>query len=66
MAAREKEHRHNEFMAALKGIDINKGKETDAKEKFDEIQSRVTSKLTGESQEKLEIGNLGFEFEVED
>lgn len=64
-ASREKEHRHNKFMAALKGVDLDEGT-NDAKEKFDEVQRRVQSRLRGVSAQQLEMDEFGLDIEEEE
>lgn len=53
-------------MAALKGIDLDEGKNTEAKEKFDEINRRVQARLHGKSEQQLELDEFGLEIEVEE
>lgn len=65
-AMREREHRANKFAAALKGIDLDKGSEDENKERFEAVQRRVAAKLTGKSQEQMELDELAFDFEVEE
>lgn len=64
-ASREKEHRHNKFLAALHGVDIDKGRQEDAEAAFDRVQRRVAAKLSGASEEQLEHMDFGIEFEIE-
>lgn len=64
-AYRKQKHEDRKFMAALKGVDLDDG-QTDAKEKFDEVQRRVQAKLTGESEQKLELDVFGLDIETED
>lgn len=64
-AARDKEHRHNRFMAMLKGIDIDAPAKEEAKERFDRAKMRAESRLTGRSSEELELDSLGIEIETE-
>lgn len=66
VAGNKKEQRHNEFMAALKGIDLNKNKQTDAKERFDEVQRRVEAKLTGADERQLELDIFGTDIEIDE
>lgn len=49
--AREKKHDDQRFMAALKGIDLDKGKESD----FDKIKARAEAKALGVSEEQYEL-----------
>lgn len=53
-------------MAALKGIDLDEGSTVDAKEKFDEVQRRVNARLTGKSEQELELAEFGLEIETEE
>lgn len=66
MASRAKEHRQQKFAAALKGIDLDEGSKDSAKERFEAVQRRVESKLSGESQDKMELFELGIEFETDE
>lgn len=64
-ASRKREHEKNRFLAALQGVDIDKGHQTSAEERFNEIQNRVNAKLSGKSQEEIELGFFGLDIEVE-
>lgn len=66
VAAREKEHRQNRFTAALKGIDLDKGRVDDAKEKFDEVQRRVEARLTGANEKQLEFDVFNIDVETDE
>ena len=63
-AAREREMRHNRFMAAIQGIDIDKDQD-DNKDRFEEVQRRVEAKLSGKSEESLELDGFGLDIETE-
>ena len=65
-ALREKEHRHNRFMAALKGIDIDEGSSESAEERFERAKRRAESKLSGVSEEELEMSDFGLDITVEE
>lgn len=56
---REKDHSDKKFMAALKGIDLDENKEQD--EAFEEVKRRAQAKLTGRSEQELQLGELGIE-----
>lgn len=58
-ASREKEHRHQKFMAALKGIDLDENDE--AKERFEAVKRRAEARMTGKSEEQLELAEFGLE-----
>lgn len=64
-AARDKEHRHNKFMAAIQGIDIDKGNADEAKERFERVQRRVRAKQSGKSEDELMLGDLGFDVAID-
>lgn len=64
-ASREREYRQNKFMAALKGIDLDDKDKVDAKERFEEVQRRVQAKLSGKTEQQLEMDELDLDFEVE-
>jgi len=65
-AARERDHRNQKFMAAIQGIDIDKGAKNSIKERFDAVQQRVQARLQGKSMEQLEYDALGLEVEIEE
>lgn len=65
-AARERDYRNQKFMAAIQGIDIDKGAKDSAKERFDAVQQRVQARLQGKSEEQLEYDALGLDVEIED
>lgn len=65
-AAREAEHRRHRFMAAIQGIDIDKGARGESKEKFDAVQQRVNARLQGKTTEQLEYDALGLDVEIEE
>ena len=64
-ASREKEHRHNKFMAAIQGIDLDSEGSESAQEKFEKAKRRVEAKLSGKSEESLELGGFGIDIETE-
>lgn len=66
LAARDKEHRHHKFLAALKGIDLDEGDKRDAQDRFAEIQRRVEAKLHGKSEAQLEYDVFGIDVEIEE
>jgi len=49
--AREKKYDDQRFLAALKGIDLDEGKETE----FDRIKARAEAKALGVSEEQYEL-----------
>lgn len=64
-AARKKEERNQEFLAAIQGIDLHSNEKNDAKERFDEVQRRVEAKLTGANEKQLEFDVFGLDIEIE-
>lgn len=62
-AARDREHRQNKFMAAIQGIDLDDAGTETAQEKFDAAKRRVAAKLSGKSEEQLELDSFGLDFE---
>lgn len=64
-SARDKEHRRNKFMAAIQGIDIDKGNADDAKERFEAVKRRVAARQTGKSETALELDEFGIDIETE-
>jgi hypothetical protein len=65
-ASREREHRQNKFLAALQGVDLDKHQQEESEEAFDRIQRRAYAKLSGMSEEMIEHGEFGMDFEIED
>lgn len=65
-AAREKELRTNKFMAALKGIDLDKANVEDAEARFKKVQDRVQARLNGQDENTYHMDEMGLEFEVEE
>lgn len=49
--ARDKKYEDQKFMAALKGIDLEEGRETE----FDKIKRRAEAKALGVSEEQYEL-----------
>jgi len=58
--SRKKTEREQKFAAALKGIDIDKGKNDEAVE---EVQRRVAAKLQNKSEEAVKWEGGGFDYE---
>ena len=65
-ASRDREHRQNKFMAALKGIDIDKEIGGSAKDKVEEMKQRLAAKQAGKSEDHFEIEQFGLDVEVEE
>lgn len=61
-AAHQREHRHNKFMAALKGHNIDEA-EDDAKARFEASKRRAEAELSGKSIDEVEFEDLGIDFE---
>lgn len=62
-AGRDREERQNRFAAALKGINLDEGKEDEA---YAAVERRAKARLEGRTEEELEFEELGIEVEVED
>lgn len=62
-ASRDAEYRNWKFHGSIQGIDIGEGETTDAEERFKEIERRANARLTGISEEKLEMQDFGLDFE---
>lgn len=62
-AMHRKEHRHNKFMAALQGVDIDEGKD---EAKFEEIKQRALADLSGKTEEQYVFDMIGIEIEADD
>ena len=65
-AVRDREYRQNKFTAALKGVDLDKHSAEQNQERLEAIERRVQARLSGVSEEKLELNELGFDFEFEE
>ena len=61
-AAREREERHNRFMAALKGIRLE---ESDAEARFKEVQVRAEARRRNVSEDKVVFDQIGIKIEDE-
>lgn len=61
-AARDREERQNRFAAALKGINLDEGKNDEA---FEAVQRRAEARLAGKTEDEIEFEELGIEIEVE-
>lgn len=59
--AREKKYEEHKFMAALKGIDLDEGQETE----FDRVKRRAEAKAMGVSEEEIDLSGH-FNIIVED
>ena len=57
------EHRHNKFMAAMQGVDIDEGKE---EAQFEEIKRRAEADLAGLSEEQFVLHQIGIEYDADD
>ena len=65
-AAHERERNNQRFMAAVQGIDIDKGSKDEAASRFEAVQQRVEARLQGVSEEQLELDTLGIVVEIEE
>lgn len=65
-ASRDKEHRHNKFMAAIQGIDIDKGQEDSVEDRFEAVQRRAEARMSGRSEIELEFNSFGLDIEIEE
>lgn len=61
-AVYEKENRHNKFMAAMQGIDLDKNNKggDEAAVTFEEVKARAIAKITG-SEEMANAARYGFD-----
>lgn len=71
-AGHEREHRHHKVLAALKGIDLDKGTEADHKTRFEKAQLRAQARIAGITEEEMEeqqqvqqLASWGFKVEKE-
>jgi len=58
-----KEERHNKFLAAIQGIDLNENEENSD---FEDIKTKAAAKLAGISEEQHVFETLGIEMEEDD
>ena len=56
-AARDREHRQNKFTAALKGVDIDKGIESEMT--VEDVKRRIEARRTGKTEEQIDFAELG-------
>lgn len=61
-AARKAEHRQHKFAAALKGIDIDEGRQDEG---FDRVKQKVAADLAGKSEEEYVFDLVGIEIQSE-
>jgi hypothetical protein len=59
-----KEHRHNKWLAAVNGADIDENSETN--ETFEEIKARAEEELSGRSSEERALEDIGIMIESDD
>jgi hypothetical protein len=60
----EKEFRHHQFLAALKGHKMDGSKDkpkSDTKSKFEEIKARAEARLAGKTEEQAEFEFFGID-----
>ena len=60
-AARKEKESERKFMAAIQGIDLEKGNADDAKERFESIKRRVAARKSGKSEEQLALEGMGID-----
>jgi len=65
-ASNEREMRHNRFMAAIQGIDIDKDDEAESQEAFERAQRRAEARLSGRSENEIEFDEFGLDIEIEE
>lgn len=63
---REKDHRDKKFLAAMQGIDLDKGQNSEVQKRIKEVEARAAARLTGDENalEKAEYADMGFEFQT--
>ena len=64
-AFRETKREDRKFAAALKGIDIEKDSSGSVEERFEKVQLRAASRITGKSEDELTLGKIGIQIEIE-
>ena len=65
-ANREREMRHNRFMAAIQGIDLDKASKSDTQARFDAVAARVEARKLGKSEDEYTMDILGIDVETDD
>lgn len=63
--SRDREHRHNKFLAALQGVDLDANQES-AEDKFKKAQQRAQAVLEGKSSEEVELDEIEMDYEIEE
>jgi methyltransferase-like protein len=63
-SARKARKEQNTFLAALKGIDLNKNEQGNTA--FEEVKKRAEARLRGMSEEQLDLSEVGILIETED
>lgn len=59
----DRDQRHNKFMAALQGVDLDEGNKDDA---FERVKQKAAADLAGKSEEEYVLGMIGIEIEDDD
>lgn len=57
------EHKHNRFLAALQGVDIDEGV---SEAKFEEIKRKAEAELAGKSEQEHVFDIIGIAYEADD
>lgn len=63
-ASRKAQKEQNTFLAAIQGIDLDKGNKTTPD--FEEVKRRAQAKLAGVTEEEIDLAAIGIKIEVED
>ena len=63
---REDQHNKDRLIAALQGVDLDKGREQSVEERVEKVKRRAAIKLAGGEKEleRQEFADLGFGFET--
>lgn len=64
-AYREQKAQDKRFMAALKGIDLDKAAKESSEDAFERVKRKAEARLTGKSEDEVEFSGLGFGVEIE-
>jgi phage protein U len=64
--AREVEHDRQRFAASLKGINLDSQNKESQEEAYERVKRRAKARLTGMSEEEVELSEIGINLIVEE
>lgn len=62
-SSRKEKRDHQKFLAAIKGIDLDKGNKNNNTPEFEAIKRRVQAKISGQNEEQMALAEAGIKIE---